>query len=95
MLTKVVAEIFPYDRTHDMYQEYYRHALKASLTASGHEYVERSDSYSDVLHRKLRAVRHSYRLRNLLSGNLLPRSIDKLASFMSHGPTMGPSPSVG
>ena len=35
MVTKIVAEVFPYDRVHDTYQEYYRDGLKASLAASG------------------------------------------------------------
>lgn len=95
MVTKIVAEVFPYDRVHDTYQEYYRNALKASLAASGHKYVENSNAYSDALLRKLRAVRHSYRLRNMLKRNLLPNSLDKFARLLSRGPIMGQAPSVG
>lgn len=95
MVTKIIAEVFPYDRVHDTYQEYYREALKASLVASGHEYVESSNAYSDALLRKLRSVRHSYRLRDLLKRNLLPDALDKLARLLSRGPVMGQSPSVG
>jgi hypothetical protein len=95
LLTRIVAETFPYDNVHDLYQEYYRNALKASLTASGGEYVEISDAYSDAMLRKLRAVRHSYRLRDLLKGNLLPNLIDRFAGLLSKGPLMGPSPVVG
>lgn len=91
MLTKVIAETFPYDRVHDTYQEYYRNALKASFVAGGQEYAENSGAYSDVLLRKFRAVRHSYRLRNLLQGSLLPNSLDRLAGLLSRGPVMGPS----
>lgn len=95
MLTKIVAEVFPYDRVHDTYQEYYRNALKLSCAGNGQEYVESSGAYSDALLRKLRAVRHSYRLRDLLNGRLLPTLLDKLAALLSRSPVMGPAPSVG
>ena len=95
MLTRIVAETFPYDNAHDPYQEYYRKALKASLGEYGGDYVEISDAYSDALLRGLRAVRHSYRLRNLLKKKLVSDSLDKLASLLSDGSVMGPTPSIG
>lgn len=43
---RVVTEIFPYDRVHDTYQEYYRNAIKTGLVASGGKYSEISGAYS-------------------------------------------------
>ena len=95
MLNKIVAEVFPYDSVHDTYQEYYRYALKTSLTENGGEYIETSDAYSDAILRKLRVIRHSYRLRNLLNRVHLPHLLDKLAENLSRGPLIGPAPTVG
>lgn len=95
MVTKITAEIFPYDRVHDMYQEYYRNALKVSLAADGQEFVENSSAYSDALIRGIRAVRHSYRLRHLVNGGFSKTLLDTLARLTSDGPITAPSPPVG
>jgi hypothetical protein len=95
LVTKVAADLFPYDYVHDVYQEYYRNALKASLARSGNDFFENSTAYSDSLLRALRAARNSYRLRSLLKGELLPKCIDSIARLLSRGPVMGPVPSVG
>src|SRR5580658_1990273 len=95
MVTRIVAEAFPYDQFHDRYQEYYRNALKTDITLSGHEFVESSGAYSAALLRKLRTARHSHRLRHLLSNRVMPKLLDTLARLLSNGPVFGPCPSVG
>jgi hypothetical protein len=92
MVTRVVAETFPYDRVHDTYQEYYRNAMRESETASGYEFIESSSACSQALLRALRTVRHSYRLRHLFSKPVLARCFDFLARSVSRGPVMGPAP---
>ncbi len=95
MVTKITAEIFPYDRVHDTYQEYYRNALKMSLPADGQEFIENSSAYSDALLRALRAVRHSYRLRHFVNGDFLKTFMDTLARLASSGPVTVPAPPIG
>jgi len=111
MIERIVSDILPYDIVLDMYQEYYRNALKTNLALSGHEYVENSNAYSDTLLRKLSLLRHSGRLRDLLNrmfstvcpagqlrdrlNGVLPHSLDALARILSHGPATLPSPSIG
>ena len=94
-MKKIVAEIYPYDYAHDMYQEYYRRALKASMSSCDCDFVQKSNVYSIALLRILRRVRHSYRLRDIFNGNLLPNLFDALARLLSHGPNTESSLSVG
>ena len=96
MVKKVVATTYPYDRPHDMYQEYYRNALKATLaTQPGGVLVEVSSAFSTTLLRKLRAVRHSYRLRHLFDKKILLKMIDLLARILSRGPVTCTAPPIG
>jgi hypothetical protein len=85
-IRSVVAHVFPYDRTYDLYQEPYRLALKAFCDANGLSYSERSYAYSDNLLRKLRVLRYSYKLSSLIRSKRLPASVDVMARVFSKGP---------
>ncbi len=95
MVKGIIARVFPYDRVHDTYQEYYRNALSAGLAARGGHLHQISGAFSVTLLRKLRTVRHSYRLRRLMSGKRAPRLLDALAGMLSRGPLMDTIPRVG
>jgi hypothetical protein len=93
-LCKLTAYTFPYDRVHDLYQEYYRSALRSFCEANGIEYRERSGAYSSSCLIKLRGVRHSYKLRTLMKHKPVCSLVDGIAGLLTRG-SLRPPCSIG
>jgi hypothetical protein len=90
----LTAYTFPYDRVHDLYQEYYRLALRSFCEANGIKYRELSGAYSSALLIKLRELRHSYKLRGLMKHESACRLVDGLAGLLTRG-SLRPPTSIG
>lgn len=91
-IVSITATTYPYDRAHDLYQQYYRAGLKAICGQQGIRYVEASVSGSERLLRKLRTVRHSYKLQKVLRGGHQARVVDAVAGLFSKSDLFAPAP---
>ena len=77
---------FPYSRTHDLYQEYYRNAIRSFSEANHIVYTDKSEAYSPPALHKLRSLRHSYKLSKIIQKRPIASFIDGIARMLSRGP---------
>ncbi|WP_035350521.1 hypothetical protein [Edaphobacter aggregans] len=90
----LTAYTFPYDRVHDLYQEYYRSALRSFCDANGIKHRERTGAYSSAFLVKLRELRHSYKLRGLMKQESACSLVGGLADLLTRG-SLRPPTSIG
>ena len=91
-ITAIIAAIFPYDRERDLYQQYYRSALRAFCAQQSIPYTERSGARSDSLLRFLRGIRNSYKLLRILPFRWFPLTVDRIARLFTREPLFAPDP---
>ena len=94
-LEQVIAYTFPFDRTHDIYQEYYRASLTAALKWRRLQLKEKTGSLFPSVVRQLRRVKESYRLNRMAAGLLAGRSAQRAARLLTRGPLSSLNPPVG
>ena len=84
-INSITALIYPYDRSHDRYQEYYGKALEAYCASAGIAFARKSTALSDGLLRRMQTVRNSYKLRNVFKVPLAAGVVDAAARVVSRG----------
>jgi hypothetical protein len=94
-LEQVIAYTFPFDRVHDIYQEYYRASLISALSQQKLRLQEKSGSLFPFIIRRLRTIKDSYRLNRMAAGRIAVRSAHGAARLLTRGPLSCPVHPVG